>query len=143
MRIIDKTPPVTRQVSRRNFLATGSAAAAVIISGTAIICPVEAWGYEVKALKPETMRTLLKLARDIYPHDRLSEKFYAVAMKGYDDAGQKADVEAFAAKLDAGAKKAGGSAYADEPWAFDAIAVFCVVLTVGVFGYFVRRRWFR
>ena len=30
------------------------------------------------------MRTLIKMARDIYPHDRLADRFYAVAMKGYD-----------------------------------------------------------
>lgn len=112
MRIIDKTP----KVSRRNFLAGGGAAAALVVSGSAVMCPVEAWGLDVKVLKPETMHTLIKLARDIYPHDRLGDRFYAIAMKGYDEAGQKADAEAFVAKLDAKAKAVNGAAYADHQW---------------------------
>ena len=47
--------------------------------------PGRSLGLEVKNLKPETMRTLIKMARDIYPHDRLADRFYAVAMKGYDE----------------------------------------------------------
>ena len=112
MRIIDKTP----KVSRRNFIAGGGAVAAIVISGSAVMCPVEAWALDVKVLKPETMRTLIKLARDIYPHDRLGDRFYAIAMKGYDDAAQKDGAEAFVAKLDAKAKLVNGVAYADQPW---------------------------
>jgi zinc transporter len=36
-----------------------------------------------------------------------------------------------------------GIPYAHEPWAFDAVFWFCVVIAVGVTGYFVRRHWFR
>ena len=36
-------------------------------------------------LKPETMATLIQMARDIYPHDHLPDRFYAVAIKGYDE----------------------------------------------------------
>ena len=70
-------------LDRRQFLA-GVGTAAIIISGAAVIHTGEAWGLEVKNLKPETMRTLIKTARDIYPHDRLADRFYAVAMKSYD-----------------------------------------------------------
>ena len=70
-------------LDRRQFLA--GVRTALIISSTALIHPAEAWGLEVKNLKPETMRTLIKMARDIYPHDRLADRFYAVAMKGYDE----------------------------------------------------------
>lgn len=70
---------------RRRFL-TGSAAAsaAIFISGNALIHPLEAWGLEVKGLKPETVHTLVKLARDIYPHDNLEDRFYAIAVKSFD-----------------------------------------------------------
>src|SRR5262249_45607200 len=71
-------------LDRRQFLA-GVGTAALVISGAALIHPGEAWGLEVKNLKPETMRTLIKMARDIYPHDRLADRFYAVAMKSYDE----------------------------------------------------------
>ena len=43
-----------------------------------------AWAVEVTALKPETMATLVQMARDIYPHDRIPDQFYVVAVKGYD-----------------------------------------------------------
>lgn len=36
-----------------------------------------------------------------------------------------------------------GIPYAHEPWAFDAVFWLCVVIAVGVTGYFVRRHWFR
>ena len=36
-----------------------------------------------------------------------------------------------------------GLPYAHAPWAFDAIAAVCVVIAVGVVGYFVRQHWFR
>jgi zinc transporter len=32
--------------------------------------------------------------------------------------------------------------YAQEPWAFDAIAGLCAVIAAGVVIYFVRRHWF-
>jgi zinc transporter len=36
-----------------------------------------------------------------------------------------------------------GLPYAQEPWAFDAIAAACGVIAIGVTGYFIRRHWFR
>ena len=36
-----------------------------------------------------------------------------------------------------------GLPYAEEPWAFDAIAAACVVIAVGVVAYFTMRHWFR
>ena len=36
-----------------------------------------------------------------------------------------------------------GLPYAEEPWAFDAIAGACAVIAVGVVLYFVGRHWFR
>jgi zinc transporter len=36
-----------------------------------------------------------------------------------------------------------GLPWADEPWAFDAIMAFCVILSAVVVIYFVRRHWFK
>ena len=36
-----------------------------------------------------------------------------------------------------------GLPYAEEPWAFDAIAAACVLIAVGVVAYFTMRHWFR
>ncbi|MEO5938150.1 MAG: zinc transporter ZntB [Sphingomonas sp.] len=33
--------------------------------------------------------------------------------------------------------------FADEPWAFDVITVFCLTIAVGVTTYFVRQHWLR
>ncbi len=56
-------------LSRRELLKRGTIGAALIITGSAVISPDRAWGMATTALKPDTMATLIKLARDIYPHD--------------------------------------------------------------------------
>jgi len=114
-------------VERRRFLA-GVGSAALVISGAAVIHPREAWGLEVKSLKPETMRTLIKMARDIYPHDRVADRFYAIAMKSYDekagtDPAAKSTTEQGVAALDALAKAKHGTGYADVGWEAERVAL--------------------
>src|SRR4030081_1087556 len=114
-------------LDRRQFLA-GGGTAPIIISGAAVIHTDEAWGLEVKNLKPETMRTLIKTARDIYPHDRLADRFYAVAMKGYDekagsDAATRPMLETGVSTLDELARKKHGVAYADVDWEAERVAL--------------------
>ena len=77
-------------LSRRGFLqrsaAAGGYAAAIAITSTgALLNATEAWALEVKGLKPETMKTLILVARDIYPHDKIPDRYYAIAMKPYDE----------------------------------------------------------
>jgi hypothetical protein len=123
-----ETKPATASLSRRGFLqrsASGFAAAIAITSTGALLNVSEAWAFEVKGLKPETMKTLILVARDIYPHDKVADRFYAIAMRGYDDkaAGNpqvKAELEAFVAALD-GAAGAGG--YVGRPWEADRVAI--------------------
>jgi choline dehydrogenase-like flavoprotein len=110
-------------LSRRSFLKASGATTMVLAAG-AIINPIEAWGLEVKALKPETMRTLIQMARDIYPHDRLADRYYAVALKGYDgaaadDAELKKLLESGAAALDSAAQAKHGVPYAEIGWEAD------------------------
>jgi hypothetical protein len=114
-------------LDRRQFL-TGVGTAALIISGAAVIHPQEAWGLEVQNLTPETMRTLIKVARDIYPHDRLADRFYAVAMKSYDvksgtDPQIKKMIEQGVAQLDELARKQHGVAYVDVGWESERVAL--------------------
>jgi hypothetical protein len=114
------------KLDRRQFLA--GVGTALIISGAALIHPGEAWGLEVKNLKPETMRTLIKMARDIYPHDRLADRFYAIAMRGYDekagsDAATRVLLETGVSTLDELARKKHGVAYANVGWEAERVAL--------------------
>ena len=125
-------------LDRRAFLAGASTATAIFVSGGAIIHPVEAWGLEATALKPETMLTLVKLARDIYPHDRLADRFYALAIKGYDakaakDEKARAMLEEGVAALDAAAKKAHGTTYAGTGWEAQRVKLLEAIETSSFF----------
>ena len=103
MRTLTKGP----SVPRRTFLAAGGATAfgAMMLSGSMVVGPDAAWAVEVTNLKPETMATLVQMARDIYPHDRLADRFYVAAVMPYDaaageDAALKELLENGVAELD-------------------------------------------
>lgn len=131
------TPASRRGLSRRDFLVA-SGAAAIVVKGGAIFCPSEAWALEATALKPATLRTLVRMARDIYPHDRLAERFYAIAVKPFDaeaakDAAAKALFEEGVSGLDAKARSAHGVAYADLGWEESRVAILRAMETDGFF----------
>jgi hypothetical protein len=117
----EKSAEAHTGLDRRQFITRSAVTASIVIAGQALIHAGEAWGLEVKTLKPDTMRTLVKAARDIYPHDRLEDKYYAVAVKGYDekassDPATRALIEDWVAGLDALARAKYGVAYADVGW---------------------------
>lgn len=124
--IIDARGP-----SRRALLAgavkVGLGAGALMVTGAAVMNPNEAWGLEVTNLKPETMRTLIVMARDIYPHDRIPDRNYAIAMKVYEtgatDPALKALVEDGVLTLDTLAKAKYGVGYADLGWEDQRVAI--------------------
>lgn len=114
-------------VSRREFVKAASAAS-LVLTASAVICPIEAWGLETKGLAPATMQALIQTARDIYPHDRVPDRFYAIAVKDYDakaatDPSTKALVEDGIAALNAAAKKAHGVSYTEVGWEEDRVAL--------------------
>ncbi|NGO54902.1 twin-arginine translocation signal domain-containing protein [Allomesorhizobium camelthorni] len=76
-------------LSRRDLLKRGGATALLVVSGSAVISTEHAWGLEATALKAKTMATLIQMARDIYPHDQVPDKHYAIAVKGHDEAAAK------------------------------------------------------
>lgn len=83
---------------------------------------------EPKALSPQAMRTLVQMARDIYPHDRLADRFYAVAVKGHDEAAAgdatfKAMMEDGVAALDAAAEAVHDCRYIEVQWEADRVAL--------------------
>ena len=122
-------------MSRRQLLKTGAAGAVLMVTGTAVICPDQAWGLEATALKPDTLATLIKMARDIYPHDQLADRFYAAAVKGQDmmaakDETHKALIEDGIADLDS---RAGAGGYRGLGWEDDRGAILRDIETTPFF----------
>lgn len=118
------TQTIARQgMSRRQLLSRSVAAgAAAMVLGTGFIAaPDAAWAYETTKLKPETFATLVQMARDIYPHDRIPTQHYVEAVKGYDTEEAAAEIEAGIAALDAAAQGAGFANYLDAGWEADRV----------------------
>lgn len=114
MRLIDKTPKVTR----RNLLRSGGATAAAIVAMPASVITGKAFAAAPEALSLDTFNTLVKMARDIYPHDKIGDAIYAKVISAHDvaakgDAAKKTLLEDGVAALN---KAAGGtySGVADE-----------------------------
>nr|WP_111301785.1 Twin-arginine translocation pathway signal [Paracoccus saliphilus] len=111
-------------LTRRALLSRAVAAGALAVAGTGFIAaPDAAWAVEVNAISEHEMATLLQMARDIYPHDRVGDRFYAVAVKGYDSEASKAMVAEGVAALDAAAQAAGFGNYLAVGWEDDRVAI--------------------
>ncbi|MBP7242690.1 Twin-arginine translocation pathway signal [Amaricoccus sp.] len=116
--------PRKEGLTRRALLARALATTATLAVGANFIAARDAaWALEVTTLKPETMATLVVMARDIYPHDRIADSFYVTAVKGYDTAEEAEAVEAGIAALNAAAVGAGYASYAAVPWEADRVAI--------------------
>jgi hypothetical protein len=114
----------TRGLSRRQLLSRSIAAGASFVVGAGYLAaPDAAWATEVVALQPETMATLVQMARDIYPHDRVPTEFYVIAVKGYDTAETAAEIEAGIAGLNAAAQGKGHASYLAMGWERDRVDV--------------------
>lgn len=118
-------PPMNKRgLSRRQLLLSATAAGAAFVVGSGFLAAKDAaWAMEVKELQPNTMATLIQMARDIYPHDHVGDEFYAAAVKGYDDAEKAEMVESGIAALDAAAAGAGYAAYLAVGWEQDRVDI--------------------
>lgn len=122
-------PTALRSLTRRDLLSRGAQVSALIIAGPGFVASATgAWATEVTSLAPATMATLIVMARDIYPHDRLNDSYYAVAVKGHDekagkDAAHKTLIEDGIAGLDKAAKDGGFPSYAAIGWEADRNAL--------------------
>ena len=74
MNRIDRAGMTRRELLARSVAAGGS----LLVGASWVTGRSAAWALEVTALKPGTMATLVQMARDIYPHDRLADRFYAL-----------------------------------------------------------------
>ena len=113
-----------RGLTRRQLLSRSLSAGALAVVGTGFIAaPNAAWAVEVTVITPEEMATLLQMARDIYPHDRVGDRFYAIAIKGYDTAENQPMVAEGIAALETAAKAQGHASYAAIGWEEDRVKV--------------------
>ncbi|MFN6951566.1 MAG: Twin-arginine translocation pathway signal [Albidovulum sp.] len=109
-------------LTRRTLLMRSVAAGSLTVIGAGFIAaPDAAWALEVSVISEHEMATLLQMARDIYPHDRIADQYYAIAVKGYDAEDKKAMVAEGIAALDAAAKAAGHADYVSVGWEEDRV----------------------
>jgi TAT (twin-arginine translocation) pathway-exported protein len=101
--------------SRRGFLR-GSAAtiAAVAVTGKDLLAKAP----EASGLTAEESRALLKFTRDLFPHDRLDDSFYAKAIaplqdEATKDAATRKLLSDGVAQLNSATSASAGKAYAD------------------------------
>ena len=81
MREIDRRS----KIDRRNFLKTAAAVPpAAAVAATIGLSIDGAWADNAQTLKPDTMKTLAQVARDIYPHDHLADRYYIAAVTPWD-----------------------------------------------------------
>lgn len=117
MRVVEKR--IT--VSRRAFLrGSGIAALGVgTLSTATLMAPArDALAASFKVLGPATGKTLLVLARDIFPHDRVADRYYLQALEPLEaqaavDAALKALLADGVRQLDALAEQRFGKPYAE------------------------------
>lgn len=117
MRVLDKTP----KISRRGFLGVSGLAAigvTVLSTSTLVLSPREALAQRFGTLGPDVGKTLLQMARDIFPHDKLAETYYLTALEPYDaaaakDPALKTLLSEGVAGLDASARQRFGKTYAE------------------------------
>ena len=111
-------------LTRRQLLARATAAGASFMVGAGFLAaPNGAWAMETAVLKPETMATLVQMARDIYPHDQVGDEYYVVAVKGYDTEHASEAIEAGIARLNAAAQAAGHDSYLAMGWERDRVDI--------------------
>ena len=108
----------THEAARRRGFLRGSAAtvAAVAVSGTTLL----ASAAETAGLSAEDSRALLKFTRDLFPHDRLHDSFYAKAIaplqdEAAKDAATRKLLAGGIAQLNASTMASAGKPFADVP----------------------------
>jgi hypothetical protein len=71
--------------SRRGFLrGTGFVAVGLATGGTIIFAPDYAWALSTTAIDAHTAQTLLVMARQLFPHERLGDQYYAAVVDAVD-----------------------------------------------------------
>lgn len=127
MRVLDKRP----QLKRRGFLTGGGLAAVGVIvvpASTLALLPAAAHAESFTTLGAGVGQTLIRMARDIFPHDKLADRFYAHAQMAHDvaaakDPAVKTMLLDGVATLDARARARHGKAYLEVSAETDRVAL--------------------
>lgn len=116
--------PNRNTMTRRELLTQTAAVSALVAIGTGFVAaPNGAWATEVAIISEHQMATLIQMARDIYPHDKVGDEYYVAAVKGYDAENHKATVASGVAELDKLAKAAGANSYIETKWEDNRVAL--------------------
>lgn len=126
MRTID---PSTR-LNRRTLMRGGATLlpAAALASVGVTISATDVLAADATAVPAHTMATLVKMARDIYPHDKIADSFYITAAKPWDvKAGSDAVFKIMLVEgvqgVDLDAKKRFGTDYLNTAWEEDRLNI--------------------
>lgn len=119
MRVIDKSP----RIDRRGFLrGSGLGAIGVTVVPVTVLASTATSSVEQSfpRLGAVAGHTLVRMARDIFPHDRLPDKFYLQAVASHDvavgrDASSKKLLTSGLSDLDTRARTRFGKPYTDVP----------------------------
>ena len=125
MREVDRRRKYDRRVFLKGAATTVPAVAVATSTGIGF---TDAWADDAAALTPATLKTLVKIARDIYPHDFLGDSYYSIAIKAWDakaakDPAVKAMITDGVARLDQNARERHKVPYAEVAWEADRVAL--------------------
>jgi hypothetical protein len=136
MREVDRRSKYDRRVFLKGAATAVPVAAVATSTGLGIS---DAWADDATTLSPATMKTLVKVARDIYPHDMLADSYYITAVKPWDgkaakDPAVKAMIEGGIARLDEDARDAHKVPYAEVAWEADRVKLLQGIEQTDFFG---------
>jgi hypothetical protein len=125
MREVDRRSKYDRRVFLKGAATAAPVVAVVASTGLSV---QDAWADDAVALTPATLKTLVKVARDIYPHDFLGDSYYITAVKPWDakaakDPAIKAMINDGVSRLDQDARDRHKVSYADVPWEADRVVL--------------------
>src|SRR6202171_4653023 len=123
MREVDRRGKYSRRIFLQGAATTIPVVAVASSTGIGI---EDAWAADATTLTPATLKTLVKVARDIYPHDFLVDSYYITAIKPWDakaakDPAVKTLIEGGIRRLDQEASDRHKVPYAQVQWEADRV----------------------
>jgi hypothetical protein len=80
-----------KRVGRRTFLKSASVAVAAVAGSGVIVAPNGAWALTLTKLDAATGKALIRMTRDLYPHDQFDDAYYAKVVEALDQSAAKDD----------------------------------------------------